>query len=126
MDEADQYSDVICIIDKGKIIANGTPESLKNSLSKDFIQLQTDNDQKARELIQNLPDLTQIRTSPQGLIININPNAHPITKVIDVLRGAGVEIVGITLVKPTLDDVFIHYTGRGFSDASPEAAGEHH
>jgi ABC-2 type transport system ATP-binding protein len=126
MDEADQNSDVICIIDKGKIIANGTPESLKNSLSRDFIQLQTDNDQKARELIQNLPDLTQIRTSPQGLIININPNAHPITKVIDVLRGAGVEIVGITLVKPTLDDVFIHYTGRGFSDASPEAAGEHH
>jgi ABC-2 type transport system ATP-binding protein len=126
MDEADQNSDVICIIDKGKIIANGTPESLKNSLSRDFIQLQTDNDQKARELIQNLPDLTQIRTSPQGLIININPNAHPITKVIDILRGAGVEIVGITLVKPTLDDVFIHYTGRGFSDASLEAAGEHH
>lgn len=126
MDEADQNSDEICIIDKGKIIANGTPESLKASLGQDFIQLQTDNDQKARTLIKTLPDITHIRASPQGLIINITQNTHPITKLIDVLRGAGVEIVGITLVKPTLDDVFIHYTGRGFGEANPEATGEGH
>jgi ABC-type multidrug transport system ATPase subunit len=38
MDEADQNSDVVCIIDKGKIIANGTPEQLKKSLNQDCIQ----------------------------------------------------------------------------------------
>jgi ABC-2 type transport system ATP-binding protein len=123
MDEADQNSDIICIIDKGKIIANGTPEQLKKSLGKDCILLQTGDNQKAHHLIKDIPDVSAIRDSAKGLMIYHKENAHLMAKLIDVLRAQGVEIVSITMVEPTLDDVFIHYTGRGFGDVSSEVNG---
>jgi len=122
MDEADQNSDIICIIDKGKVIANGTPENLKKSLGQDYIHLQTDDDEKATQLIKDIPDISQIRSSSKGLIIHLKENAQLITKLIDVLRTEGLEIVSIALVKPTLDEVFIHYTGRGFHEMNQEAS----
>lgn len=123
MDEADQNSDVICIIDKGKIIANGTPESLKKSLGQDCIQLKTDNDEKARQLIKDVPGISQIRSSSDGLIVQIKENIQPITKLIDLLRDEGIQIISVILVKPTLDDVFIQYTGRGLNEVNQENSG---
>jgi ABC-2 type transport system ATP-binding protein len=124
MDEADQNSDTICIIDKGKIIANGSSESLKNSLGQDRIHLQTDNDEKATQLIKDIPDINQIRSSSEGLIIHLKENTHLIPKLIDILRTEGVEIRSVNLMKPTLDDVFIHFTGRGLGEASQEGYGQ--
>jgi ABC-2 type transport system ATP-binding protein len=125
MDEADQNSDFICIIDKGKIIANGTPEELKRSLGKDSIQIQTDNDHKAYQLIKNLPEVSKISGSEKGLSIDVKENDNIITEIVDILRGQGIEIANISLVKPTLDDVFIHYTGRGLEAAQENTIGTH-
>jgi ABC-2 type transport system ATP-binding protein len=123
MDEADQNSDTICIIDKGKIIANGTPEELKKSLKQDRIQLQTDNDDKATQIIKDLPGISQIKGTPNGLTIHLDENASLMTKLVDLLRSAGVQIDGITLLKPTLDDVFIQYTGRELNENNQENSG---
>jgi ABC-2 type transport system ATP-binding protein len=125
MDEADQNSDFICIIDKGKIIANGTPEELKRSLGKDSIQIQTDNDHKAYQLIKNLPEVSKISGSEKGLSIDVKENDNIITEIVDILRGQRIEIANISLVKPTLDDVFIHYTGRGLEAAQENTIGAH-
>jgi ABC-2 type transport system ATP-binding protein len=123
MDEADQNSDIICIIDKGKIIANGTPEELKKSLKQDCIQIQTDNDEKATQLVKDLLGISQIKRLPNGLIIHLYENASLMTKLVDLLRSEGVQIVGITLLKPALDDVFIQYTGRGLNEINQENSG---
>jgi ABC-2 type transport system ATP-binding protein len=123
MDEADQNSDAICIIDKGKIIANGSSESLKNSLGQDRIYLQTDNDEKAAQLIKDVPDISKIRNSSEGLIIHLKGNTHLIPKIIEILRTERVEIRSVNLMKPTLDDVFVNFTGRGLGEASQEGPG---
>lgn len=123
MDEADQNSDIICIIDKGKIIANGTPEDLKKSLRQDCIQLQTNNDEKAGRLIKDVPGINQIRSTSDGLIIQLKENVQLITKLIDLLRNESIQIISIVLVKPTLDDVFIQYTGRGLNEVNQENSG---
>ena len=120
MDEADQNSDVICIIDKGKIIANGTAESLKKSLCRDCIQLHTDNDERAAQLIKDLLGVSQIRSSQTGLVVSPKENKPLIMELIDLLRKQGLQIISISLVQPTLDDVFIHYTGRGLNEGSQE------
>jgi ABC-2 type transport system ATP-binding protein len=125
MDEADQNSDFICIIDNGKIIANGTPEELKKSLGQDFIQIQTDNDHKAYQLIKNLPEVSKVGGSEKGLSIEVKENNNIITKIVDTLRGQGIEIATISVVKPTLDDVFIHYTGRGLEATQENTNGAH-
>jgi ABC-2 type transport system ATP-binding protein len=120
MDEADQNSDVVCIIDKGKIIANGTPEQLKQSLGQDCIQVQTDNNHKAFKLIEGHAEVSKVASSVNGLTVYVKENINIITKLVDILRREGIEVASISLVKPTLDDVFIHYTGRGFGEVSQE------
>lgn len=120
MDEADQNSDVICIIDRGKIIANGTPESLKKSLCRDCIQLQTDNDERATQIIKDHLRVNRVRSSHTGLVISQKENKPLITDLIDLLRNQGLQIISISLVQPTLDDVFIHYTGRGLNEGPQE------
>jgi ABC-2 type transport system ATP-binding protein len=95
MDEADQNSDNICIIDKGKIIANGTPEALKKSLLQDRIQLHTGDDQKSSQLIKKTLGIKEISSSPDGLILRLEGNSSPINEIVDTLRNAGIPIVGI-------------------------------
>jgi ABC-2 type transport system ATP-binding protein len=123
MDEADQNSDIICIMDKGKIIANGTPENLKKSIGQGYLHLQTSNDKQTSSLLQEIADIIHIQNSPDGLIVHLKENTHLLTNVIDALRAENIEILSIKMVEPTLDDVFIHYTGRGLGEVNPENTG---
>jgi ABC-2 type transport system ATP-binding protein len=121
MDEADNLSDEICIIDKGKIIANGTSESLKNSLGMDMIYLETGNDEKAAHLIRDMKEVTTVRTSSKGLVVSLKdegPRFMP--KLMERIREEKIEIKSVNLKKPTLDDVFIHFTGRGLREEEQE------
>ena len=112
MDEADHLSNKICIIDKGKIIANGSSENLKQSLGMDVICLKTDQNEKAFELIEEMREQKNLRKAPSELIISVNDGSETMPKLIEKLRNNKVEIKSINLKKPTLDDVFIQYTGR--------------
>lgn len=112
MDEADHLSNKICIIDKGKIIANGSAEYLKQSLGMDVISLKTDQNEKAFELIEEMREQKNLRKAPSELIISVDDGSKTMPKLIEKLRNNKVEIKSINLKKPTLDDVFIQYTGR--------------
>ena len=116
MDEADQNSDVVCIMDKGRIMASGTPDDLKKSLHQDLVQLQTENDSKAGKLIEEMFSVDRIKSSSNGLIVKFKDNPPLTNELIELLRKEGIQIKSITPVKPTLDDVFIHYTGRGLNE----------
>ena len=88
--------------------------------------MQTDNDHKAYRLIERLPEVSKVGGSINGLTVYVKENANIITKLLDALRLEGIQIVSISLVKPTLDDVFIHYTGRGFGDVGQENNSSEH
>jgi len=121
MDEADRLSDVIYIIDKGKIIANGTSESLKNSIGKDMIYLETDNDNKATKILKEMKEINDVRNSSKGLVVSLKSEGTKfMPKLFDKIRNEGIEIKSINLKKPSLDDVFIQYTGRGLRDENRE------
>ncbi|MFC1487946.1 ATP-binding cassette domain-containing protein [Thermoproteota archaeon] len=121
MDEADRLSDVIYIIDQGKIIANGTSESLKNSIGKDMIYLETDNDKKATKILKEMKEINDVRNSSKGLVVSLKSEGTKfMPKLFDKIRNEGIEIRSINLKKPSLDDVFIQYTGRGLRDENRE------
>ena len=121
MDEADRLSDVIYIIDKGKIIASGTSESLKNSIGKDMIYLETDNDKKATKILKEMKEINDVRNSSKGLVVSLKSEGTKfMPKLFDKIRNEGIEIKSINLKKPSLDDVFIQYTGRGLRDENRE------
>jgi ABC-2 type transport system ATP-binding protein len=122
MDEADQYSDEICIIEKGKIMANGSSSALKTAIKQDCFRLQTDDDARAAELIAGLPEISGVKRSSEGLVLYLKNGDYLASKLIDVLHNEGIRLKGFNLLKPTLDDVFIHFTGRGLG-AEPEHKG---
>lgn len=112
MDEADSLCDRVAIIDQGRIIAEGTPSSLKSSLGGDTITIETG---KATALCSLLKDFgcRGVPTPHNGqLTLSIDDGEKKIPKIIALAGKEGIPISSVSLHKPTLDDVFLHYTGR--------------
>jgi ABC-2 type transport system ATP-binding protein len=121
MDEADQLSNIICIMDKGHIIANGTSESLKNSLGMDMIYLETSNDEKAAGIVKRMAEINSVRSTSQGLVVSLKEEGTKfMPKLMERIRNENIEIKSVNLKKPTLDDVFIRSTGRGLREENHE------
>jgi ABC-2 type transport system ATP-binding protein len=117
MDEADQLSDRISIIDQGKIIISGKPWELKNTLGRDLIYMETNNNEAALRLLKDLPRFRDIKTKTKGFVLMVNEDGTKVLPiVIDTLRNAGIETLTINLKKPSMDDVFVFYTGKEFRD----------
>jgi ABC-2 type transport system ATP-binding protein len=119
MDEADQFSDRISIIDNGKIIVTGTSWELKNTLGRDLIYLETDNNDTAVSLLNTNPAVRDVKIKTKGFNLIVNEDGTKLLPgIIDTLRGAGITISIINLKKPTMDDVFVFYTGKEIRDES--------
>lgn len=117
MEEADQLSDEICIMDKGKIITSGTSEQLKNSLGRDMVYLETTNDDKAIKIVKELPEVSGVRLFSNGFLVDLKTEgAHFMPKILDSIRNEKIQVSSVNLKKPTLDDVFIYFTGRGLRE----------
>ena len=117
MDEADQLSDRISIIDHGKIIVTGTSWELKNTLGHDLIYLETDNNERARDLLEHFPAIRDIRPKTKGFNLVVTEDGTKVLPgIIDHLRAAHIEITTINLKKPSMDDVFVFYTGKEIRD----------
>jgi len=113
MDEADQLSDVINIIDNGKIITRGTSDSLKDAIGKDMIYLETDNDEVTKAICNDIDEIKEVRNSSKGLILSLTiEGSQFLPKLMKKIESQSIEILSINLKKPTLDDVFIHFTGK--------------
>jgi ABC-2 type transport system ATP-binding protein len=117
MDEADQLSDRISIIDQGKIIISGKPWELKNTLGRDLIYMETNDNEAALRLLKDLSSVRDIKTKTKGFVLMVNEDGTKVLPVvIDTLRNAGIEASTINLKKPSMDDVFVFYTGKDLRD----------
>ena len=113
MDEADSLSDRINIIDHGKIIASGTSDELKNALGEDMIYLETGDDAKTAGILGTLPEVRDVKPSFRGLSVTLNrEGTQTLPVILGRLKEGGIAIRSANLKKPTLDDVFVHFTGR--------------
>jgi len=124
MDEADKVCDKVAIIDHGKIIAVGSPASLKNKLGGDIISVKcTDGD----SCIAKLSGLKWIKSAMKHdghIDVRVEKGEEKIPVLLQLMEKAGIIVESVSLRKPSLDDVFLHYTGRTIreGDADPRAA----
>ncbi len=121
MDEADLVSDWIDIIDHGKIITSGTPSKLKNDLGQDMIYLETSDDEAAASMLRALRVIRDVKKTQKGLVITITADgSHCLPAIMSRLKDHGIGVTSVNLKKPTLDDVFVHHTGRELRDSGAE------
>ncbi|MDD5022984.1 MAG: ATP-binding cassette domain-containing protein [Candidatus ainarchaeum sp.] len=114
MDEADSLCDRIAIIDHGNIIILDNNENLKNSIGGDVISIKIAEPKKLREKIENaqLKWIKGMEEYNDELKIRVEMGERRIPKIIEIAKNNNWEIESVNLHKPTLDDVFFHYTGK--------------
>ena len=112
MDEADQLSDRIAIIDKGTIIALDTPDNLKKKLGGDIITIVTAKSEKFEQLLKKQAWCKSIKEHDQTLAINVKDASKTISEVIKLADMNSIIIDSANIHKPSLEDVFLHFTGK--------------
>ncbi len=112
LEEADQLADRVGIINAGRIVARGTPASLKAEVGKPHLEIglvdgqAAEADQVLRRFGQRLPD------KDEKVLVELDGGANDVAKVVRALDEAGVAVGALELVEPTLDDVFVAKTGE--------------
>jgi ABC-2 type transport system ATP-binding protein len=118
LEEADALCDRIAIIDHGKIVVVGTPADLKDSLGGDIITLAIQNDQKdITSLISELEHVKAVTYENGDYTIKTSNGELTAPHIIEALRKQGYEVTKLSLAKPTLNDVYLKYTGKSMRDA---------
>ncbi len=120
MEEADYLCDRVGIIDRGKIMIMDSTDNLKNSVGNDVITLSCSD---TPGLIKRLGDESWIKNIKQHdsfLTLGVEKGEEKIPVVFDIARTLNITIKSISVRKPTLDDVFLYYTGRTMRDQEPE------
>ncbi len=125
MEEADQLSDRVAVIDHGKIIAMAPPNELKESVMKsDVIEVEAQNiSQETVDKLRSIPTVSEVvssideASSLKGVIkIHSSHGKNVIPEMLGALVKGGVEVSNVKIATPTLEDVFISLTGRALRD----------
>ncbi len=126
LEEVDALADRVAIIDRGLVIANGTPSELKDQVGGDRITLRvrefspSEEAQTAKNLLSALPFVQEIIiNSAQGNSLNlvITSQNDALITIQQTLNNAGLPIFGIAQSRPSLDDVYLAATGKTLMDA---------
>jgi ABC-2 type transport system ATP-binding protein len=123
MEEADRLANRLCIVDQGKIVAEGTPKDLKARIGADVINLRFKEGTaevcaKASQAIKGLAGVKEVGICPaelareNGLTVLAEDGASLVPQLVKAVDSAGIAIAHLTLSAPTLDEVFLKLTGR--------------
>jgi len=124
MDEADRLCDRLAIIDHGKIVALGTPRELKSTvpgqeiLTAVFLQEVNDELLAALKAVPEVKEAGREEAHTARLILE--GDVVPLEAIAETSRAHGNKVKSVSLIEPTLEDVFIYYTGRGLRDTASE------
>ncbi|KER06929.1 Nod factor export ATP-binding protein I [Marine Group I thaumarchaeote SCGC AAA799-E16] len=119
MEEADQLCDRIGIIDGGKIQVIDSPENMKNAMGNEVISIVIEENETRDSFLselQKIESVNKINEDGSKLTLFVSNGTEVIPKVFSISSNIGIKITSISLTQPTLDDVFISYTGHEIRD----------
>ncbi len=133
MDEADRLCQRLAIIDHGRLVAEGTPAELKAGVGGDLVRAafgprpaEADgadpaDDDTAAAALRALPMVRQTDAAPDGITATVADGGAAAPEILRALHAAGVPVAALTVTSPSLDDVFLHHTGRQIRDTDADA-----
>jgi ABC-2 type transport system ATP-binding protein len=122
MEEADALCNRVAIMDHGEIKVLDTPENLKNSLEGDIVTLEVDKI-KVAEKIKVLKEVKKVHVINNKIFITVKNAESFAPKIIEFLKRNETIVNSISIRKPSLGDVFLHYTGREIREEKAEKPG---
>jgi ABC-2 type transport system ATP-binding protein len=127
LEEADHLASQLAIVDRGRVVAEGTPESLKSDLRGDAIHVELGDAEangRVHAALEPLGEVREITIDGRHFHARADNGARAVPVVLQALEAQGVDVASVTVARPSLDDVYLRYTGRTFHKAEAEAAEE--
>ena len=113
MEEADYLCDRVAIIDHGKIVVLDTPNKLKDMLGGDVISLKIDKEtEKFTEYLKDFKWIKSMKNHNGNLNLSVEKGEKRIPELIRIAEKTGIDVDSVSLHKPSLEDVFLHFTGK--------------
>jgi ABC-2 type transport system ATP-binding protein len=123
MEEADRLCDRIAIVDYGKIIALDEPKRLKEGLEGDIITVKTGMVEELSYKLKEMNSVKDMKEREGELKLIVKDGEKFIPRVVEIAANSGIHIESMSIHEPTLEDVFMHYTGR---EIRAEGSEEYH
>jgi ABC-2 type transport system ATP-binding protein len=125
LEEADRLASQLAIVDRGRIVAEGTPEELKAALRGDalvFELAEAPHNGSAVDALSSLPGLREPSLDGRVLRARADEGARAMPAAIAALEAAGLVVAAATVSRPSLDDVYLSHAGRTFGEADEEVS----
>ena len=125
LEEADRLASHLVIVDRGRIVAEGTPDELKGQLHGDAVHVElADHAERGRLLsaLERVPTVREIRMDGAHVSARADEGAAALPAVLAALDDAGLPVRAASVARPSLDDVYLRHAGRRFADADQHPA----
>jgi ABC-2 type transport system ATP-binding protein len=120
LEEADQLAGRLAIVDRGKLVVEGTPDQLKGELMGDAIHIEfahSEAEESVLEALSRLDGIGEVVVEGNSLHARAQQGATAVPGMLAALESNGLKVASVKVARPSLDDVYLRYTGRTFSEA---------
>jgi ABC-2 type transport system ATP-binding protein len=119
LEEADQLASQVAIVDRGKVVAEGTPDELKRELRGDaiHIELETAANGAVDAALGDLAGVREVTVDGQLVRARADDGGRAVPTVLQALEAHGITVSSVQVRRPSLDDVYLKYAGRTFEEA---------
>jgi ABC-2 type transport system ATP-binding protein len=117
LEEADQLADRLAIVSQGKVVVEGTPGELKAGLRGDAVHVEVENGviDEARRILATVGAAPEQVLEGRTIVSRVENGGRALPGIISALETAGIPVASVSLSRPSLDDVYLHFTGREFA-----------
>jgi ABC-2 type transport system ATP-binding protein len=117
LEEADQLADRLAIVSQGQVVVEGTPGELKAGLRGDAVHVEVENDVvgEAERVLAAVGAAPEQVLEGRTIVSRVENGGRALPGIISALETAGIAVASVSLSRPSLDDVYLHFTGREFA-----------
>jgi ABC-2 type transport system ATP-binding protein len=116
LEEADQLADRLAIVSQGKVVVEGTPTELKARLQGDAVHVELANGavDQAKAVLAEIGARPEQVIEGKTIVSRVDNGGRAVPGIISALEGVGIGVASVAVSRPSLDDVYLHFTGRDF------------
>ena len=125
LEEADRLASDLAIVDRGRVVVQGSPDALKSELQGDSVHVELSEagaDDRIRAALARVGEVSEVSVEGRFVHTRAAQGATAVPAVLAALESSGVKVASVSMARPSLDEVYLRHAGRRFEEADLEEA----